>query len=106
MLCTFQAFNWLVRSVTQPTCLHDLLWFFVASLAPCVTEYEEEEAEVDNRKDRRDQEQVGSEGLIFSVKYTQLISTSRYVFELGLAINSLSGNGTKTQEHISQIGNV
>ncbi|XP_015122961.1 E3 ubiquitin-protein ligase MYCBP2 isoform X2 [Diachasma alloeum] len=29
-----QAFNWLLRSVTQPICLHDLLWWFVASLTP------------------------------------------------------------------------
>ncbi|XP_076065953.1 MYC binding protein highwire isoform X3 [Oratosquilla oratoria] len=29
-----QAFNWLLRSVTQPTCLHDLLWCFVAALTP------------------------------------------------------------------------
>ena len=28
-----QAFNWLLRSVSQPTALHDLLWHFVASLA-------------------------------------------------------------------------
>lgn len=27
-----QALNWLLRSVTQPTCLHDLLWCFVAAL--------------------------------------------------------------------------
>ncbi|QQP38464.1 Putative E3 ubiquitinprotein ligase MYCBP2like [Caligus rogercresseyi] len=27
-----QALNWLLRSVSQPECLHDLLWFFVASL--------------------------------------------------------------------------
>lgn len=29
-----QALNWLLRSVTQPICLHDLLWWFVASLTP------------------------------------------------------------------------
>nr|XP_022909947.1 E3 ubiquitin-protein ligase MYCBP2 isoform X2 [Onthophagus taurus] len=27
-----QALNWLLRSVTQPVCLHDLLWWFVTSL--------------------------------------------------------------------------
>ncbi|XP_037071412.1 E3 ubiquitin-protein ligase MYCBP2-like [Pollicipes pollicipes] len=27
-----QALNWLLRSVTQPTCLHDLLWYFIQSL--------------------------------------------------------------------------
>lgn len=27
-----QALNWLVRSVTQTTCLHDLMWWFVSSL--------------------------------------------------------------------------
>ena len=27
-----QALNWLLRSVSSPSCLHDLLWFFVASL--------------------------------------------------------------------------
>lgn len=29
-----QAMNWLMRSVTQPTCLHDLMWWFVTSLNP------------------------------------------------------------------------
>lgn len=33
-LFNFQALNWLLRSVTQPTCLHDLLWCFVAALTP------------------------------------------------------------------------
>lgn len=27
-----QALNWLLKSVTQPICLHDLLWWFVTSL--------------------------------------------------------------------------
>ncbi|XP_013400127.1 E3 ubiquitin-protein ligase MYCBP2 [Lingula anatina] len=27
-----QATNWLLRSVTQPSCLHDIMWFFVSSL--------------------------------------------------------------------------
>lgn len=31
---SLQALNWLLRSVTQPTCLHDLLWCFVAALTP------------------------------------------------------------------------
>lgn len=28
-----QALNWLLKSVTQPICLHDLLWWFVTSLS-------------------------------------------------------------------------
>ncbi|KAK6627348.1 hypothetical protein RUM44_009825 [Polyplax serrata] len=32
-LYAFQALNWLLRNVTQPVCLHDLLWWFVASLS-------------------------------------------------------------------------
>ena len=31
-----QAFNWLLRSVTQPIGLHDLMWWFVSSLTPIV----------------------------------------------------------------------
>ncbi|ESO93791.1 hypothetical protein LOTGIDRAFT_205644 [Lottia gigantea] len=38
-----QAFNWLLRSVIQPSCIHDLLWFFVASLMPSPVEEDEEE---------------------------------------------------------------
>lgn len=33
----FQALNWLLRNVTQPGCLHDLLWWFVAALAQPAT---------------------------------------------------------------------
>ncbi|KAG8222416.1 hypothetical protein J437_LFUL004875 [Ladona fulva] len=29
-----QALNWLLRNVTQPVCLHDLLWWFVVALSP------------------------------------------------------------------------
>lgn len=27
-----QALNWLLRSVTQPTCVHDVMWWFCDSL--------------------------------------------------------------------------
>ncbi|XP_059170813.1 E3 ubiquitin-protein ligase MYCBP2-like isoform X4 [Physella acuta] len=39
-----QAMNWLLRSVVQQVCLHDLLWFFVDSLVP-PTDEEAEGAE-------------------------------------------------------------
>ena len=29
-----QALSWLLRIVTQPRCLHDILWWLVSSLAP------------------------------------------------------------------------
>lgn len=29
-----QAYNWLIRSVTQSVCLHDIMWWFVSSLSP------------------------------------------------------------------------
>lgn len=29
-----QALDWLLHTVTQATCLHDLLWWFVAALTP------------------------------------------------------------------------
>lgn len=29
-----QALNWFIRSVTQTTCLHDLMWWFVSALNP------------------------------------------------------------------------
>ncbi|XP_074033015.1 MYC binding protein highwire isoform X2 [Leptinotarsa decemlineata] len=48
-----QALNWLLRSVTQPICLHDLLWWFVTSLTPIEMENEPEE---DNRLPKRDDE--------------------------------------------------
>lgn len=49
-----QALNWLLKSVTQPICLHDLLWWFVTSLSPIETENEQEPAFL-----RKDDEQVG-----------------------------------------------
>lgn len=33
-----QALNWFIRSVTQTTCLHDLMWWFVSSLYPTLDE--------------------------------------------------------------------
>ncbi|EEC16125.1 highwire, putative [Ixodes scapularis] len=50
-----QAFNWLLRNVTQPTCLHDLLWCLVAALSPPAPERQEEEAEAkDDLSHRKD----------------------------------------------------
>ncbi|XP_055893471.1 E3 ubiquitin-protein ligase MYCBP2-like isoform X4 [Biomphalaria glabrata] len=49
-----QAMNWLIRSVVQQVCLHDLLWFFVDSLVPNTdedVEAGEEEGEENKKKD-------------------------------------------------------
>lgn len=48
-----QALNWLLRSVTQPICLHDLLWWFVSSLTP-VTPSDSTEANEDNRTEKKE----------------------------------------------------
>ncbi|XP_050301011.1 E3 ubiquitin-protein ligase MYCBP2 isoform X2 [Anthonomus grandis grandis] len=50
-----QALNWLLRSVTQPICLHDLLWWFVTSLTPIEVEIESEE---DNRPPKKSDEDL------------------------------------------------
>ncbi|XP_044762914.1 E3 ubiquitin-protein ligase MYCBP2 [Coccinella septempunctata] len=49
-----QALNWLLKSVTQPLCLHDLLWWFVTSLTPSDIEMESED---DNRPAKKLDEQ-------------------------------------------------
>lgn len=49
-----QALNWLLRSVTQPICLHDLLWWFVASLSPIVSPDIADANDEDNRTDRKE----------------------------------------------------
>lgn len=47
-----QALNWLLRCVTQPVCLHDLLWWFVTSLTPAETDVVcEEEPKVTKKLD-------------------------------------------------------
>lgn len=47
-----QALNWLLKSVTQPICLHDLLWWFVASLTPTEAIFEPQE---DNKQRKVDE---------------------------------------------------
>lgn len=50
-----QALNWLLRSVTQPICLHDLLWWFIASLTPTVpTPDIPDTNDEDNKTDKKD----------------------------------------------------
>ncbi|XP_076623337.1 MYC binding protein highwire isoform X2 [Colletes latitarsis] len=49
-----QALNWLLRSVTQPICLHDLLWWFVASLTPAVSSEAIDANDEDNRIEKKD----------------------------------------------------
>ncbi|KAG7189537.1 hypothetical protein KM043_017228 [Ampulex compressa] len=50
-----QALNWLLRSVTQPMCLHDLLWWFVSSLTPIVSTDVTNANNEDNRPDKKDE---------------------------------------------------
>lgn len=52
-----QALNWLLRSVTQPICLHDLLWWFVTSLTP--VEFDSD-VEDDFKSMKKIDEQVGT----------------------------------------------
>ncbi|XP_076385847.1 MYC binding protein highwire isoform X12 [Megachile rotundata] len=55
-----QALNWLLRSVTQPICLHDLLWWFAASLSPIVSPDIAEANYEDNRVEKReDHDMIG-----------------------------------------------
>ncbi|KAG8179148.1 hypothetical protein JTE90_015337 [Oedothorax gibbosus] len=49
-----QALNWLLRCVTQPMSLHDLLWCFVAALSPAPFEKGEEEGEEEVEKKEHD----------------------------------------------------
>lgn len=48
-----QALNWLLRCVTQPVCLHDLLWWFVTSLTPAESDDGEDEPRVAKRADEQ-----------------------------------------------------
>ncbi|CAB4068653.1 MYCBP2 [Lepeophtheirus salmonis] len=52
-----QALNWLLRSVSQPDCLHDLLWFFVASLENSQVEANNSNNDHYVRKQRRQNQQ-------------------------------------------------
>ncbi|KFM80170.1 putative E3 ubiquitin-protein ligase MYCBP2, partial [Stegodyphus mimosarum] len=45
-----QALNWLLRCVTQPMSLHDLLWCFVAALSPAPFDKGEEDGEEESEK--------------------------------------------------------
>ena len=49
--------NWLLRCVTQPICLHDLLWYFVSSLTPSSGEDEDQEEEEED-KDKKKEDKV------------------------------------------------
>lgn len=49
-----QALNWLLRSVTQPICLHDLLWWFVSSLTPVISSDGTNANEDDNRTEKKE----------------------------------------------------
>ncbi|XP_034938609.1 E3 ubiquitin-protein ligase MYCBP2-like isoform X2 [Chelonus insularis] len=49
-----QAFNWLLRSVTQPLGLHDLLWWFMAFLTPVTVETVAGDEDIRDRKEDLD----------------------------------------------------
>lgn len=50
-----QALNWLLRSVTQPICLHDLLWWFVSSLTPVAPPDTADTNDDDNRTEKKEE---------------------------------------------------
>lgn len=49
-----QALNWLLRSVTQPICLHDLLWWFVSSLTPVIPSETIDTNDDDNKTEKKE----------------------------------------------------
>ncbi|XP_046683725.1 E3 ubiquitin-protein ligase MYCBP2 isoform X4 [Homalodisca vitripennis] len=53
-----QALNWLLRSVTQSTCLHDLLWWLVAALSPAIVEPEPPTSGADPKPDKKEDHDV------------------------------------------------
>lgn len=53
-----QALNWLLRSVTQPICLHDLLWWFIASLTPTIPPDIPDTNDEDNKTDKKDDHEM------------------------------------------------
>lgn len=65
-----QAMNWLIRSVVQQVCLHDLLWFFVDSLVPNTdedVEAGEEEGEENKKKDVKKDVEVNRNSHLFGL---------------------------------------
>lgn len=44
---SMQSLNWLMRSVTQTIGLHDLMWWFVTSLTPTITNLDEKSEEIE-----------------------------------------------------------
>ncbi|RLU26230.1 hypothetical protein DMN91_000023 [Ooceraea biroi] len=53
-----QALNWLLRSVTQPICLHDLLWWFVSSLTPVVSSDSADTNDDDNKTEKKEDHDI------------------------------------------------
>ena len=54
-----QALNWLLRSVTQPICLQDLLWWFVASLTPIASDSMDVNEDESRSERKEDQDIIG-----------------------------------------------
>ena len=53
-----QAFNWLLRSVTQACSIHDLLWFFVSCLTRPHDSAPDEEGDKENKEGKSASDQV------------------------------------------------
>jgi len=66
-----QALNWLLRSVTQPICLHDLLWWFVSSLTPVISSDSTDANEDDNRTEKKEDHvsEINFQIKIYSLMY-------------------------------------
>lgn len=80
-----QALNWLLRSVTQSICLHDLLWWFVSSLTPVVPSDGADTNDDDNRMEKK--EDHVSERLSILIKIYSLLMYE--IFDFLFKLNSI-----------------
>ncbi|GAB6023050.1 hypothetical protein CHUAL_007142 [Chamberlinius hualienensis] len=86
-----QGLNWFIRSVTQPTALHDLLWFFAASLSPTPESCEESnEDDANDQKDRRsDKEHLEREVPLYEHPLSDVVLAGESARPLVSAFHSL-----------------
>ncbi|XP_065845558.1 E3 ubiquitin-protein ligase MYCBP2-like isoform X3 [Oscarella lobularis] len=53
-----EAFEWLLRHVTQTSALHDVMWYFAMSLTPPSPEQSSQEEKDEETKEKKDKEEV------------------------------------------------
>lgn len=85
----FQALDWLLHTVTQAACLHDLLWWFVFALTPSPNPQELDPEQLKEEHEIKREDHVNNFNLFSYTNTNVCLYNIKSVLIFGLLYSSL-----------------